>query len=53
MRALDILTDVVAGRAHVMFGAPTILLAYARDGKVNALAVFSARRFAGAPGSRP
>jgi tripartite-type tricarboxylate transporter receptor subunit TctC len=48
--ATNLLTDVVAGRAHIMFGAPAILLAYARDGKVNALAVSSARRFAGAPG---
>jgi hypothetical protein len=36
-----------------MFGAPAILLAYARRGKVNALAVSSARRFAGAPGIPP
>jgi tripartite-type tricarboxylate transporter receptor subunit TctC len=47
--ATNLLTDIVAGRAHIMFGAPAILLAYARDGKVNALAVSSARRFAGAP----
>jgi tripartite-type tricarboxylate transporter receptor subunit TctC len=47
--ATNLLPDLVAGGVHIMFGAPTISLTYARDGRVKALAVSSARRFPGAP----
>jgi tripartite-type tricarboxylate transporter receptor subunit TctC len=47
--AANLWTDLIAGRVDIFFGAPTNVLAYARDGKVRALAVSSVRRFAGAP----
>jgi tripartite-type tricarboxylate transporter receptor subunit TctC len=47
--AANLVADVVAGRVHMMFGAPAILLAHAREGRIRALAVSSARRFPAAP----
>jgi tripartite-type tricarboxylate transporter receptor subunit TctC len=47
--AANLWTDLIAGRVDFFFGAPTNALAYARSGKVKALAVSSARHFAVAP----
>jgi tripartite-type tricarboxylate transporter receptor subunit TctC len=47
--AANLWTDLIAGRVDFFFGAPTNALAYARSGKVKALAVSSARHLAVAP----
>src|SRR5918993_388959 len=45
----NLMTDLLAGRVDFFFGIPTNVLAQVRDRGVRALAVTSARRFAGAP----
>jgi tripartite-type tricarboxylate transporter receptor subunit TctC len=45
----NLMTDLLAGRVDFFFGIPTNVLAQVRDGGVRALAVTSAKRFAGAP----
>jgi tripartite-type tricarboxylate transporter receptor subunit TctC len=45
----NLMTDLLAGRVDFFFGNSTNVLAQVRDGGVRALAVTSAKRFAGAP----
>ncbi len=45
----NLMTDLLAGRVDFFFGNPPNVLAQVRDGGVRALAVTSAKRFAGAP----
>jgi tripartite-type tricarboxylate transporter receptor subunit TctC len=44
-----IVLDLIAGRIDMNFGATTILLPLAREGKIRALAVTSLQRYADAP----
>jgi tripartite-type tricarboxylate transporter receptor subunit TctC len=44
----NLMTDLIAGRVDFFFGIPTNVLAQVRAGGIRALAVTSAKRFAGA-----
>jgi tripartite-type tricarboxylate transporter receptor subunit TctC len=47
--AVNLVTDLIAGRVDIYFGTTTTTLDQAQEGKVRALAVSSSKRFAGAP----
>jgi tripartite-type tricarboxylate transporter receptor subunit TctC len=45
----QLMTDLIAGRVEMHFGIPTSVLEQVHNGQIRALAVTTAKRFAGAP----